>query len=109
MPKCPDIYVIGDLPAAVDANGKPLPGLAQVAMQGAIYVAKTILREVKGQPELTPFRYFDKGSLAVIGRSAAVATHQKIKSKIFATAYGACPATGPTTILMPSMNLVSSM
>ena len=73
IPIYPDIYVIGDLASAVDANGKPLPGLAQVAMQGGIYAATAILRKVKGQPELPPFRYFDKGSLAVIGRWAAVA------------------------------------
>src|SRR3984957_14987868 len=57
----------------MDGKGKPLPGLAQVAMQGGAYAAKAILRKVKGQPELPPFRYFDKGSLAVIGRAAAVA------------------------------------
>jgi NADH:ubiquinone reductase (H+-translocating) len=73
IPNYPDIYVIGDLASAVDADGKPLPGLAQVAMQGGNYAAKAILRKVKGQPELPPFQYFDKGSLAVIGRAAAVA------------------------------------
>jgi NADH dehydrogenase len=69
----PDVYVIGDLASAADEHGKPLPGLAQVAMQGGAYAAKTILRTVKGQPELPPFRYFDKGTLAVIGRASAVA------------------------------------
>jgi NADH dehydrogenase len=73
IPQFPDIYVIGDLASAVGADGKPLPGLAQVAMQGGAYAAKAILRKVKGQPEPPPFRYFDKGSLAVIGRAAAVA------------------------------------
>jgi NADH dehydrogenase len=73
IPSYPDIYVIGDLSAALDEKGKPLPGLAQVAMQGGAYAAKAILRKVKGQEELPPFRYFDKGSLAVIGRAAAVA------------------------------------
>lgn len=73
VPNYPDIYVIGDLASAMDEKGKPLPGLAQVAMQGGAYAAKSILRKVKGQPELPPFRYFDKGSLAVIGRAAAVA------------------------------------
>jgi len=73
IPNYPDIYVIGDLAAANGADGKPLPGLAQVAMQGGQYAAKAILRKVKGQPEPPPFRYFDKGSLAVIGRAAAVA------------------------------------
>jgi NADH dehydrogenase len=69
----PDVFVIGDLASAVDEHGKALPGLAQVAMQGGAYAAKAILRRVKGQPELPPFRYFDKGSLAVIGRASAVA------------------------------------
>jgi len=73
IPNYPDIYVIGDLAAAMGPDGKPLPGLAQVAMQGGSYAAKAILRKVKGQPEIHPFHYFDKGSLAVIGRAAAVA------------------------------------
>ncbi len=69
----PDIYVVGDLAAASDAKGNPLPGLAQVAMQGGTYAAKNILRNVRGQAPLPPFKYFDKGSLAVIGRASAVA------------------------------------
>jgi NADH dehydrogenase len=73
IPSYPDIYVVGDLASAVDEKGKPLPGVAQVAMQGGTYAAKAILRKVKGHSELPPFRYFDKGSLAVIGRAAAVA------------------------------------
>jgi NADH:ubiquinone reductase (H+-translocating) len=73
IPNYPDIYVIGDLASATDEKGKPLPGLAQVAMQGGAYGAKAILRKVKGQKDLPPFHYFDKGSLAVIGRGAAVA------------------------------------
>lgn len=73
VPNYPDVYVIGDLASAADEHGKPLPGLAQVAMQGGAYAGKAILRKVKGQPELPPFRYFDKGTLAVIGRASAVA------------------------------------
>jgi NADH:quinone reductase (non-electrogenic) len=73
IPNYPDIYVVGDLASSMDRNGKPLPGLAQVAMQGGAYAAKSIVRKVKGQRELPPFHYFDKGSLAVIGRAAAVA------------------------------------
>jgi NADH:ubiquinone reductase (H+-translocating) len=73
IPGYPDIYVVGDLASAIDNKGKPLPGVAQVAMQGGAYAAKAILRKVKGQHELPPFHYFDKGSLAVIGRAAAVA------------------------------------
>lgn len=73
VPSYPDIYVVGDLASIADANGRPLPGLAQVAMQGGAYAAKSILRKAKGHPELRAFHYFDKGSLAVIGRAAAVA------------------------------------
>jgi NADH dehydrogenase len=73
IPNYPDIYVVGDLASAMDRKGKLLPGLAQVAMQGGAYAAKVILRKVKDQRELPPFHYFDKGSLAVIGRAAAVA------------------------------------
>jgi NADH:ubiquinone reductase (H+-translocating) len=73
IPNYPDIYAIGDLASATDPHGNPLPGLAQVAMQGGSYAAKAILRRVKGQPAPSAFRYFDKGSLAVIGRAAAVA------------------------------------
>jgi NADH:ubiquinone reductase (H+-translocating) len=73
VPNYPDIYVVGDLAAAVDTKGKPLPGVSQVAVQGGEYAAKAILRKVRGQPEPPPFRYHDQGSLAVIGRGAAVA------------------------------------
>jgi NADH dehydrogenase len=73
IPNYPDIYVVGDLASATDAVGKALPGLAQVAMQGGAYAAKSILRKVKGETPEGPFRYFDKGTLAVIGRAAAVA------------------------------------
>jgi NADH:ubiquinone reductase (H+-translocating) len=73
IPGYPDIYVVGDLASAIDNKGKPLPGVAQVAMQGGAYAAKAILRKAKGQHEPPPFHYFDKGSLAVIGRAAAVA------------------------------------
>jgi NADH dehydrogenase len=58
---------------SIDASGKPLPGVAQVAMQQGAYAAGDIVRKVRGRPPLPPFRYFDKGSLAVIGRWAAVA------------------------------------
>jgi NADH:quinone reductase (non-electrogenic) len=69
----PDVYVVGDLAWSLDASGKPLGGVAQVAMQQGTYAAKAILRKVQGRPEPPPFAYFDKGNLAVIGRWAAVA------------------------------------
>jgi NADH dehydrogenase len=69
----PDIYVVGDLALALDPNGKPLPGVAQVAMQQGTYAAKAILRQLEGKSKQKDFKYFDKGSLAVIGRWSAVA------------------------------------
>ena len=69
----PDIYVIGDMALSLDSHGKPLAGVAQVAMQQGAYAAKAIIRKVQGQPKPAPFSYFDKGNLAVIGRAAAVA------------------------------------
>src|SRR5262249_10407966 len=69
----PDIYVIGDLALSLDAKGNPLPGLAQVAMQGGTYAGKAIARKVLRRPAPRPFHYFDKGTLAVIGRWKAVA------------------------------------
>jgi NADH dehydrogenase len=56
-----------------DERGKPLPGVAQVAMQGGVYAAKAIKARLEGKPERPPFHYFNKGDLAVIGRAAAVA------------------------------------
>jgi NADH:ubiquinone reductase (H+-translocating) len=73
IPNYPDIFVVGDLAAAQGQDGKPLPGVAQVAIQGGAYAAKTIRARLQGKKNLPPFHYFDKGDMAVIGRAAAVA------------------------------------
>jgi NADH dehydrogenase len=73
IPNYPDIFIIGDLAHAEQEKGKPLPGVAQVAMQGGAYAAKTIRARLKGKPQVRPFHYFNKGDMAVIGRAAAVA------------------------------------
>ncbi len=73
LPGYPDIYVIGDLASALGADGHPLPGLAPVAMQQGAYAAQAIVRRVEGNPSHAPFRYRDRGTMAVIGRAAAVA------------------------------------
>jgi NADH dehydrogenase len=66
----PEISVIGDVASLAGPKGKPLPGLATVAIQQAHHVAKAI---AEGRPGAsTPFRYFDKGALAVVGRGRAV-------------------------------------
>ena len=73
VPGFPNIYIVGDLASAKRKDGKPLPGVAQVAMQGGAYAAKAIVARLNGPRELAPFHYFDKGDLAVIGRGRAVA------------------------------------
>jgi NADH:ubiquinone reductase (H+-translocating) len=80
LPNHPEVFVIGDLAALKDASGKLLPGVAPVAILEGRYVAKLIARELKAGRSYSrpPFRYHDKGSLATIGRSAAIAQFGKI-------------------------------
>ena len=68
LPGHPEVFVVGDM-IALDN----LPGVAQVAIQGAKYAAKSIERRVEGKPPQPPFKYFDKGSMATISRFKAVA------------------------------------
>jgi len=68
-----DVFVIGDLANYKGPDGKSLPGLAPVAMQQGEYVADLIARRVKGAGVRGPFRYWDKGTMATIGRAKAVA------------------------------------
>ena len=67
----PEIFVVGDT-ASLDQDGKPLPGVAQVAMQQGRYAGNLILRRILGKSVPGPFRYFDKGSMAVIGKGFAI-------------------------------------
>jgi NADH:ubiquinone reductase (H+-translocating) len=73
IPNYPDIFIAGDLALSLKPDGTSLPGVAQVAIQSGAYAAKAIRARVEGKPAPPPFRYFDKGDLAVIGRAAAVA------------------------------------
>lgn len=82
IPGHPDVFVIGDLASMVDANGKLLPGVAPVAMQQGVAASKNVLRLVRGEPT-EPFYYHDKGSLATIGRAAAVADFGKLQMSGF--------------------------
>jgi NADH dehydrogenase FAD-containing subunit len=67
----PEIFVVGDT-ATFEENGKPLPGVAQVAMQQGRYAGRLIASRMAGKPALGPFRYFDKGNMAVVGKGFAV-------------------------------------
>jgi NADH dehydrogenase len=79
LPGHPEVFVIGDLAALKDASGKLLPGVAPVAILEGRYVAKVIKKEIGGRADSrSAFHYFDKGSLATIGRSAAIAQFGKI-------------------------------
>jgi NADH:ubiquinone reductase (H+-translocating) len=69
----PDLFVIGDMASQMGTNGKPLPGVAPVAMQQGAYVADVIHRRLRGESPRGPFSYWDKGSMATIGRKRAVA------------------------------------
>jgi NADH dehydrogenase len=71
IPGHDDVFVIGDL-AALEQDGRPLPGVAPVAIQQGRHVARTIVLSLRGRPR-QPFRYRDQGALATIGRGAAVA------------------------------------
>ncbi len=68
-----DVFVIGDLASYRHGTGRPLPGLAAVAMQQGRYVARVLGRRLRGKPAPPPFRYLDKGNMATIGRKKAVA------------------------------------
>jgi NADH dehydrogenase len=71
IPGHPEVFVVGDA-AAFTQDGQLLPGVAQVAMQGAAHAARTILRRQRGEPAET-FVYRDLGNLAIIGRGSAIA------------------------------------
>ncbi len=77
VPGHPEIFVIGDT-ATLSQDGKPLGGVAQVAMQQGRYAGRLIHRRVTGKPEPPPFRYFDKGTMAVVGQGYAVLQMRKV-------------------------------
>jgi NADH dehydrogenase len=72
-----EVFVIGDL-AFLEQDGKPIPGVAPAAIQGGRHAGRQIVRAIGGDP-IEPFRYRDKGSLATIGRAAAVAELPYVK------------------------------
>lgn len=77
----PEIFIVGDL-MHLEHGGQPLPMVAPVAIQGGKYSARAILAREKNQT-IPPFKYFDKGSMAVIGRSSAIAEARGLKMKGF--------------------------
>src|SRR6266478_131012 len=78
VPGHPEIFVVGDT-SSLDQNGKPLPGVAQVAMQQGRYAGKLIHSRVIGDHTPGPFSYFDKGNMAVVGKGFAVLQSGKLR------------------------------
>ncbi len=72
VPGHPEIFAGGDLVALMQANGRPVPGVAPAAKQMGTYVAQVIRSRLAGKPAPAPFRYNDQGNLATIGRMAAI-------------------------------------
>ena len=87
VPAHPEVFAIGDMALVLKEDGKPVPGVSPAAMQMARHVAKIVENDIKfgRSNERPPFKYFDKGTMATIGRSAAVAMVGKFKfSGLFA-------------------------
>ena len=82
IPGAPEVFVIGDLAAVNDEQGRPVPGLAPPAIQGGRHAARQILRTLRGERR-EPFHYLDKGTLATIGRNAAVAQIGRLRTEGF--------------------------
>lgn len=82
LPDHPEVFAIGDMALVLKADGKPVPGVSPAAMQMGKYVANILKEEIRyvGKPSARPaFKYWDKGTMATIGRSAAVAVIGKVK------------------------------
>ncbi|HXN56416.1 MAG TPA: NAD(P)/FAD-dependent oxidoreductase [Myxococcales bacterium] len=82
VPGAQQVFVLGDLASAKTESGKPIPGVAQPAIQGGKHAALCIMRMMRGEPPVR-FHYCDKGSLATIGRAAAVAEVGPLKTEGF--------------------------
>ncbi|HEX7031009.1 MAG TPA: NAD(P)/FAD-dependent oxidoreductase, partial [Gammaproteobacteria bacterium] len=78
VPGHPEVFVAGDLAHAVNGDGKPLPGVAGVALQEGVFIGKLLRRELAGKPR-KPFRYRDKGSMATIGHNKAIAEMGRLR------------------------------
>ena len=79
LPGRPEVFVLGDMTNYPHQNGKPLPGVAQVAIQMGSYAAEVIVHRLEGKPPPMPFHYNDRGNMATIGRSSAIAETGRLK------------------------------
>src|SRR5215813_2632215 len=80
----PGVFVVGDA-ASVTQNGHPVPGVAQAAIQEGRYVGRLIAKELRGRKAKRPFRYFDKGNMAVVGKNCVVLDRGWLRTSGFLT------------------------
>ncbi len=84
VPGVSGVFAVGDV-AALNQDGRPLPGVAQVAIQQGRYAGRLVFDMLEGEAPRRPFRYFDKGTMAVIGRNFAVLQRGSIRTSGFMT------------------------
>jgi NADH dehydrogenase len=84
IPGASGVFAVGDV-AVLSQGGRPLPGVAQVAIQEGRYVGQVISRQLNGKAPRRPFRYFDKGNMAVVGKNFAVLERGRIRTSGFIT------------------------
>ncbi len=82
IPGYPNIFVIGDASCAIDKTGKPFVGLASVAIQQGRYIGQVLRKQIPKQ-DRPPFHYFDKGTMATVGKAKAIATVGKLQMSGF--------------------------
>ena len=80
----PGVFVVGDA-ASVTQDEHPVPGVAQAAIQEGRYVGQLIAKELNGEKTMLPFRYFDKGNMAVVGKNFAVLERGSLRTSGFLT------------------------
>jgi NADH dehydrogenase len=84
VPNVQDVFVVGDA-ASITLKGRPVPGVAQAAIQQGRYVGWVISQRIKGRHPKPPFKYFDKGSMAVVGKNFAVLETRYLRTSGFLT------------------------
>jgi NADH:ubiquinone reductase (H+-translocating) len=84
VPNNPDVFVVGDA-ASITHKGRPVPGVAQAAIQQGRYVGRLISRRLKGRQPKRAFKYFDKGTMAVVGKNFAVLETRYLRTSGFLT------------------------
>ncbi len=84
VPDAPKVFVVGDASLVVQ-NGSPVPGVAQAAIQQGRYVGRLITRDLKGHQPKLPFRYFNRGNMAVVGKNFAILESGHLRMSGFLT------------------------